>query len=72
MTNKFISLVALISMMGAPALVAQAPSTKPAEGSLMLDKKTYPLSQAVAFETTIDNEDAITVVLSRQAFRARN
>ena len=33
----------------------------------MLDKKTYQLTQAVAFETTIDNEEAIAVVLSRQA-----
>jgi hypothetical protein len=67
MANKFISLVAVISVMGAPLLVAQQSSTKPADGTLMLDKKTYPLSQALAFETTIDNEDAIAVVLSRQA-----
>lgn len=67
MTNKFISLLAVITMMDASALLAQPTSTKPADGSLMLDKKTYPLSQAVAFETTIDNEDAIAVVLSRQA-----
>ena len=30
----------------------------------MLDKKTYPLKHAVAYETTIDDEDAICVVLS--------
>ena len=35
----------------------------------MLDKKTYQLTQGVAFETTIDNEEAIAVVLSRQAVR---
>jgi hypothetical protein len=67
MANKFTSLVAVISMLGIPALIAQQPSSKPAEGTLMLEKKTYPLSQALAFETMIDNEDAIAVVLSRQA-----
>jgi hypothetical protein len=67
MPNKSISLLALISMMAAPALVAQASPSKPAEGTLTLDKKTYTFTEGVAFETTIDNEDAIAVVLSRQA-----
>ena len=33
----------------------------------MLEKKTYPLKHALAYETTIDDEDAIAVVLSGQA-----
>ena len=33
----------------------------------MLDKKTYALTKAMAFETTIDNEAAIAVVLSSKA-----
>src|SRR5438552_7437246 len=33
----------------------------------MLEKKTYPLKHALAYETTIDNEKAIVVVLSGQA-----
>jgi len=67
MTKKFISLVAIVSALGAVALIAQEGITKPAEGTLMLDKKTYPLKHALAYETTIDDEPAITVVLSGQA-----
>ena len=33
----------------------------------MLEKKTYPLKHALAYETTIDNEQAIAVVLSGPA-----
>jgi hypothetical protein len=64
MANKFIGLIAVVSLMGAVTSWAQE---KAAEGTLMLDKKSYLLKQAVAFETTIDNEDAITVVLSNRA-----
>jgi hypothetical protein len=63
MPNKFIRLIAVISITAASAVFAEEPS-KAAEGTLVLDKKTYPLKYAVAFETTIDNEDAIAVVLS--------
>ena len=48
------------------ALCAEEPANA-AESTLMLDKKTYPLKYAAAFETTIDNEDAIAVVLSGKA-----
>ncbi|HEX8078238.1 MAG TPA: hypothetical protein VF511_10530, partial [Chthoniobacterales bacterium] len=65
MAKKFISLVAVVSVASAVTLFAQGP-TKAAEGTLMLEKKTYPLTQAIAFETTIDNEGAIAVVLSRK------
>jgi hypothetical protein len=53
--------------MGLGSLTAQAQGTKPVEGTLMLDKKSYTLKQAVAYETTIDNEDAVAVVLGGQA-----
>ena len=66
MRKKFIWLVGAISILGAMALPAQDASTK-ADGTLILDKKTYPLKHAVAFETTIDNEDAVAVVLSGKA-----
>jgi hypothetical protein len=66
MPNKFISFFAAISMIAASAIFAEEPS-KAVEGALVLDKKTYPLKYAVAFETTIDNEDAIAVVLSGKA-----
>lgn len=67
MIKKYISLIAVLTLMDGPALVAQQSPTKAAEGTLTLDKKTYTFTQALAFETTIDNEDAIAVVLSRQA-----
>jgi hypothetical protein len=53
--------------MSAVTLIAQEGTTKPAVGTLMLEKKTYPLKHALAYETTIDNEQAIAVVLSGPA-----
>jgi hypothetical protein len=53
--------------MGALTLFAQEGTTKASEGTLMLEKKNYPLKHALAYETTIDNEEAIAVVLSGQA-----
>ncbi|TFH28114.1 MAG: hypothetical protein E4H00_08955, partial [Myxococcales bacterium] len=67
MTNKFICLLTVLSAMGAMALFAEEGTPKAAPGSLMLEKKTYPLKHALAYETTIDDEDAIAVVLSGQA-----
>jgi hypothetical protein len=67
MIKKFIRLVAIVSAIGAVTLFAQEGTTKAAEGTLMLDKKTYPLKHALAYEATIDNEQAITVVFSGQA-----
>src|SRR3954462_5116931 len=64
MTKKFICLVAIVSAMGAATLIAQEGKPKPAVGTLMLEKKTYPLKHALAYETTIDDEQAIAVVLS--------
>ncbi len=66
MTKKFTCLIAIVSAMGAVTLFAQEGTTKAAEGTLMLEKKTYPLKHALAYETTIDNEPAIVVVLSGQ------
>ncbi len=67
MTKKFMSLIAAVSAMGAVTLVAQAPPTTAAEGTLRLEKKTYPLTHALAYETMIDDEEVIAVVLSGQA-----
>src|SRR5947208_9931115 len=66
MTKKFTCLIAIVSAVGAVTLFAQEGTTKAAEGTLMLEKKTYPLKHALAYETTIDNEPAIAVVLSGQ------
>ena len=62
MTTRFIC---LLMALGAMSAVAQEKAT--VEGTLVLDKKTYPLKYAVAFETAIDNEEAIAVVLSGKA-----
>ena len=60
-------LVATVSAMGAVTLLAQEDTTKATEGTLMLEKKSYPLKHALAYETTTDDEPAIAVVLSGQA-----
>jgi hypothetical protein len=44
MAKKFICLRAVVSMMVAVTLLAQEGKTKAAEGTLMLDKKTYQLT----------------------------
>ena len=67
MSKKFMCLFAIISAMGVMTLFAQERTTKAGEGTLMLEKKTYPLKHALAYEATIDNEQAIAVVLSAQA-----
>jgi hypothetical protein len=67
MTKKFMCLVAIMSAIGALTLVAQQETTKAANGTLMLEKKIYSLKHALAYEATIDNEQAIAVVLSGQA-----
>jgi hypothetical protein len=47
-------------------LFAQEGTTKAGEGTLTLDKKTYQLAHAVAYESTIDDENAVVTVLSGQ------
>jgi len=65
MTKKIIYLLtAAASMVGAVPLFAQEGA--PAAGTLTLDKKTYTLKRVLAYATTIDDEDAIAVVLSGQ------
>jgi hypothetical protein len=56
-----------VGAIGAASVVAQAQGPKPVEGTLILDKKSYTLKHALAYATTIDNEDAVAVVLSGQA-----
>lgn len=68
--KKFISLLTAAAVIGgAAALFGQegAKSTKPAEGMLTLEGKNYPLTHARAYETTINDEEMIAVVLSAQA-----
>jgi hypothetical protein len=66
MTKKFIGLLAGIVIGGSMTLFAQD-GAKPAnvgEGTLMVKGKNYPLKNAAAYETTVDGEEGIAVVLS--------
>src|SRR2546423_543677 len=65
MAKTFIYLIAVVSVIGAVTVFAEEP--KAAEGTLTIEKKSYQFTHAVAFETTIDNEEGVVVVLSRQA-----
>ena len=66
MSKKIVCLFTAASAMGAMLLFAQEGAIT-SEGKLVLDKKTYALKRALAYETTIDAEAAIAVVLSGQA-----
>ena len=63
MTKRFIYLTMVASALGAASLLAQEAATT-AEGTITLNKKSYPLKRALAYETRVDDEDAIAVVLS--------
>ena len=67
MTNKLVGLVAgIVVIAGSTMLFAQG-GAKPAnvgEGTLIVKGKTYLLRNAAAYETTVDGEDGIAVVLS--------
>jgi len=68
MAKKFISLLAVTVATGVATLFAQDPGTaKAGEGTLMVQDKNYPLTHALAYETTIDDAEVIAVVLSGQA-----
>jgi hypothetical protein len=62
LTMRFICLLIALGATG-----ATAQEKAKLEGALTLDKKTYTLKQVLAYETTIDNEEAVVVVLSAQA-----
>ncbi|MEO5722079.1 MAG: hypothetical protein ABIR71_11495 [Chthoniobacterales bacterium] len=65
MLKRFICLFMAGSALGAVSLSAQEGAAT-AEGTLTLEKKTYTLKRALAYETKIDGEEAIAVVLSGQ------
>ena len=70
MTNKLICLVAVIGVIGGSATIFAQGGAKPAnvgEGTLMLQDKNYSLKHALTYETTINEEEMIAVVLSGQA-----
>ena len=66
MAKRPIFLVALALIGGSTTIFAQG-SAKPAivgEGTLTVKGKNYPLKNAAAYETTVDGEEGIAVVLS--------
>lgn len=66
MAKRFICLVTIAAIGGSATIFAQG-GAKPAnvgEGTVMIKGKDYPLKNAVAYETTVDGEDGIAVVLS--------
>jgi hypothetical protein len=68
MAKKFITLLAAAAAIGIATLFAQEPGTaKAGEGTLMVQDKNYPLTHALAYETTIKGDEVIAVVLSDQA-----
>ena len=67
MTKKLMGLVAGIAVIGGSATVFAQEGTKQTnvgEGTVMVKGKSYPLKNAAAYETTIDGEEGIAVVLS--------
>ena len=65
--SKFISVLTAIGVTGTAATLFAQEGTKPAnvgEGTLMVKGKNYPLKNAAAYETTVDGEEGIAVVLS--------
>jgi hypothetical protein len=67
MTTKFIGLVAGIAVIGGSLTLFAQEGAKPAnvgEGTVMVKGKNYPLKNAAAYETTVDGEEGIAVVLS--------
>ncbi len=67
MTKKFISILTAVSAVAMATLFAEEAPTKTGEGTLTLRNKTYPLTHALAYETTIDDEEVIAVVMSGSA-----
>jgi len=66
MTKRLIYLVAIALIGGSTTIFAQG-GAKPAsagEGTVTVKGKTYPLKNVAAYETTVDGEDGIAVVLS--------
>lgn len=68
MTRHFIFVTtAMFTICVAPLLAEE----KPAEGSLTLVKKTWQLSQGVAYEFPVQGEDGVVVILSNQPITAQ-
>lgn len=67
MAKTFINLLAAAATIGGGVTLFAQGGAKPGEGTLMLEDKNHTLSHALAYETTVNGEEAIAVVLSGQA-----
>jgi hypothetical protein len=72
MGKKFVSLLAAAAVMDGGATLFAQEGAKAGEGTLMLQDKNHTLSSALAYETTVNGEEAIAVVLSGQAITAED
>ena len=66
-SKKFLIAFVVTAVIGGSATLFAQEGTMPAnvgEGTVMVKGKNYPLKNAVAYETTIDGEEGIAVVLS--------
>jgi hypothetical protein len=69
MDKKFVIVLAGIAFIGGATTLLAQDGAKPAnvgEGTMMLQDKNYSLTHSVAYETTINEEEVIAVVLSGQ------
>jgi hypothetical protein len=67
MTKKLIGLLTAIAVIGSSATLFAQEGTKPAnvgEGIVMVKGKNYPLKNSAAYETTVDGEEGVAVILS--------
>ena len=67
MTKQLIGLLTAMAVVGGVATLFAEEGSKPAnvgEGTLLLKSKNYPLKHGVAYETTVNGEKGIAVVVS--------
>jgi hypothetical protein len=65
--KKFVTVLAGIVFIGGATTLFTQQDAKPlnvCDGTVMVKGKNYPLKNAVAYETTVDGEEGIAVVLS--------
>ena len=68
--KKIVRLVVALAAIAVAATLFAQQGTKPAkaaEGTLMLQGKNYPMAHALAYESAVNEEELIVVVLSGQA-----
>ena len=72
MIKKFMSLLGAVAVMNGGGTLPAQEAAKAGEGTLSLQDKNYTLSNALAYESTVNGEEAITVVLSGQRITAED